>query len=109
MCGFDFIDLDLISISSTSLHRSVNYVHLSASFEQYPLRMSARTDAEADAVQETTGITPESLTTKLSHKLEASHVDISDLSGSPPCVSLLPAFDDLMSFGKVAAAKCSKR
>ena len=48
---------------------------------QYNFNMSARTDAEAEQNQASSGITPEDLTTKLSHKLEASHVDISDLSG----------------------------
>jgi stress-induced morphogen len=44
--------------------------------------MSARTDEEAAQVQASSGITPESLSTTLKSKLEASHVDISDLSGT---------------------------
>ena len=44
--------------------------------------MSARTDEEASQVQASSGITPESLSTTLKSKLEASHVDISDLSGT---------------------------
>ena len=44
--------------------------------------MSARTDEEASQVQASSGITPESLSTTLQSKLEASHVDISDLSGT---------------------------
>lgn len=45
--------------------------------------MSARTDAEALETQSETGITPETLSATLREKLEASHVDISDLSGTP--------------------------
>lgn len=44
--------------------------------------MSARTDAEAEQTQESTGITPDTLGATLKEKLEASHVDISDLSGT---------------------------
>ena len=44
--------------------------------------MSARTDEEASQVQASSGVTPESLSTTLKSKLGASHVDISDLSGT---------------------------
>jgi len=43
--------------------------------------MSARTDAEAEANQNTSGITPSSIQATLKDKLEAQHVDIADLSG----------------------------
>ncbi|KAK1050721.1 hypothetical protein LTR74_016974 [Friedmanniomyces endolithicus] len=43
--------------------------------------MSARTDHEAEKTQATTGVTPSTLSATLKHKLEASHVDIQDLSG----------------------------
>lgn len=43
--------------------------------------MSARTDVEAEQSQAATGITPDTLSATLKEKLEASHVDISDLSG----------------------------
>lgn len=43
--------------------------------------MSARTDAEAEQNQLSSGITPDTLTIKLKEKLDASHVDIADLSG----------------------------
>ncbi|CAK4002694.1 bola domain-containing [Lecanosticta acicola] len=43
--------------------------------------MSARTDAEAEQNQLSSGITPDTLETTLRDKLEASHVDIADLSG----------------------------
>lgn len=43
--------------------------------------MSARTDAEAEANQNTSGVTPETIQTTLKEKLEAQHVDIADLSG----------------------------
>ena len=43
--------------------------------------MSARTDQEAVDTQMSTGITPDTLGATLKEKLEAIHVDISDLSG----------------------------
>ncbi|KAK5695597.1 hypothetical protein LTR17_024548 [Elasticomyces elasticus] len=43
--------------------------------------MSARTDVEAQETQATTGVTPDTLGATLKEKLEASHVDIQDLSG----------------------------
>jgi len=43
--------------------------------------MSARTDTEAASNQASSGITPDSLGATLREKLEASHVDIQDLSG----------------------------
>ncbi|KAF2152759.1 bola-like protein [Myriangium duriaei CBS 260.36] len=43
--------------------------------------MSARTDAEATAVQSTTGITPDTLKSTLLERLGATHVEIEDLSG----------------------------
>lgn len=46
--------------------------------------MSARTDEEAEQVPASSGVTPESLSTTLKSKLEAEHVDISDLSGTVP-------------------------
>jgi len=49
--------------------------------------MSARTDTEAAATQASTGITPDTLKSKLIEKLEAAHVDIEDLSGMPCCGS----------------------
>lgn len=44
-------------------------------------KMSARTDAEAEQNQHTSGITPDTLSTTLKEKLDAVHVDIVDLSG----------------------------
>lgn len=43
--------------------------------------MSARTDAEATNNQASSGVTPDTLKATLEQKLEASHVDIVDLSG----------------------------
>ncbi|EGP86700.1 unnamed protein product [Zymoseptoria tritici ST99CH_3D1] len=43
--------------------------------------MSARTDAEAEQNQITSGVTPDTLTSSLKEKLEATHVEIMDLSG----------------------------
>lgn len=44
--------------------------------------MSARTDTEATQVQNSTGITPEHLKETLVRKLDASHVQIQDMSGT---------------------------
>ena len=46
--------------------------------------MSARTDTEAAQNQASTGVTPATLKATLEHKLEASQVDIEDLSGEYP-------------------------
>lgn len=43
--------------------------------------MSARTDTEASSNQASSGITPDTLGATLREKLEASHVDVQDLSG----------------------------
>ncbi|MCJ1297331.1 hypothetical protein MMC08_000117 [Hypocenomyce scalaris] len=43
--------------------------------------MSAETDTQAAAVANSSGITPASLKTTLTGKLEAQHVDIDDISG----------------------------
>lgn len=43
--------------------------------------MSARTDVEATETQNSTGITPDTLSQTLKSKLDAAHVEISDLSG----------------------------
>ena len=52
--------------------------------------MSARTDTEAVQTQASTGITPETLKSTLAQKLDASHVDIEDLSGTPiPSLSIV--------------------
>ena len=47
-------------------------------------RMSARTDTEASSNQASSGVTPDTLGATLREKLEASHVDIQDLSGKSP-------------------------
>lgn len=43
--------------------------------------MSARTDTEATQNQISSGVTPNALKATLTQKLEATHVDIEDLSG----------------------------
>jgi len=43
--------------------------------------MSARTDTEATQNQASSGVTPNTLKATLTQKLEATHVDIEDLSG----------------------------
>lgn len=68
-------------------------------------KMSARTDAEAEQNQLSSGITPDTLTTKLKEKLDASHVDISDLSGTQ--FHLIRSFCALTLL-QVAVARCSK-
>ena len=44
--------------------------------------MSARTDAEATNVQVTSGVTMEGIKKKLEDGLDATHVEIEDLSGT---------------------------
>ena len=44
--------------------------------------MSARTDAEATNVQVTSGVTMEGIKKKLEAGLDATHVEIEDLSGT---------------------------
>ena len=44
--------------------------------------MSASKDEEVTATQNATGVTPEILKDKLEKELEATHVEIQDLSGS---------------------------
>jgi hypothetical protein len=48
---------------------------------QHIHKMSARTDTEATQNQLSSGITADSLGEALKTRLEASHVDIQDLSG----------------------------
>ena len=45
--------------------------------------MSANTDVQAEQVQASTGVTPDTLGATLKEKLGASYVDIADLSGTP--------------------------
>lgn len=42
---------------------------------------AAETDTEAAAIANSSGITPQTLSATLREKLEASHVDINDISG----------------------------
>ena len=54
---------------------------------------AAETDTQASSIASTSGITPSSLQKTLTEKLQASHVDIEDMSGthSPiPSLSLFP-------------------
>ena len=44
---------------------------------------AAETDTQAAQAANISGITPASLTTTLTEKLEAKHVDINDISGGP--------------------------
>ena len=44
--------------------------------------MSTSKDEEATATENATGVTPEMLKEKLEKELEATHVEIQDLSGS---------------------------
>lgn len=46
-----------------------------------PQNMSARTDTEAAQVAATSGVTIDGLKKKLEEKLEATHVEIEDMSG----------------------------
>lgn len=49
--------------------------------------MSARTDDEAARTAASSGVTPDGIKQKLVEKLEATHVDIEDLSGELPVYS----------------------
>jgi hypothetical protein len=49
--------------------------------------MSAQTDSGAADVQASSGVTAETLKTKITEQLEATHVEVEDLSGE---YSLLP-------------------
>ena len=49
---------------------------------------AAETDTQASTIAHSSGITPSSLQKTLTEKLEASHVDIEDMSGTSP--PLLP-------------------
>lgn len=48
--------------------------------------MTARTEAEAEQMQNRSGVTPQSLETTLREKLDASHVEIVDMSGACLCI-----------------------
>lgn len=48
---------------------------------------AAETDTQAEIVANTSGITPDSLKATLKEKLQASHVDINDMSGEAPAFS----------------------
>jgi hypothetical protein len=71
--------------------------------------MSARTDSEAAEVQASSGVTAETLKTKITEQLEATHVEVEDLSGKD---SLVPCkIVSQISFADViqaAVAKCTK-
>lgn len=51
---------------------------------------AAETDTQAENVANTSGITPDSLKATLKEKLQASHVDINDMSGEAPAFSPPP-------------------
>lgn len=44
---------------------------------------AAETDTEAAAVANTSGITTQSISNTLKEKIQAQHVDIEDMSGTP--------------------------
>lgn len=54
---------------------------------------AAETDTQAAAAANTSGITPDSISATLKEKLDASHVDINDISGTtPPLCSFASLF-----------------
>jgi hypothetical protein len=69
--------------------------------------MSARTDEEATNAQNATGITPESLKEKLEKELEATHVEIQDISGTESIAHLHWNFHADHS-SQVVVGRCSK-
>ena len=48
---------------------------------------AAETDTQAESVANTSGITPDTLKATLMEKLQASHVDINDMSGKAKILS----------------------
>lgn len=66
---------------TTLLLRRPSHIPLTPRFHS-STPMAAPTDTQAEAVQSTTGITPESLAQTLREQLEATHVQIEDISGS---------------------------
>ena len=59
----------------------------SASRTYAKMASAAETDTQAEIVANTSGITPDSLKATLKEKLQASHVDINDMSGEAPAFS----------------------
>jgi hypothetical protein len=51
---------------------------------------AAETDTQAAAAANTSGITPDSISATLKEKLDASHVDINDISGTHRPSARLP-------------------
>lgn len=64
-------------------HSSTSIRTFTSTTPQHGTPMAAETDTQAESIQNTTGITPSSLTEALksSPALNASHVDIQDISG----------------------------
>lgn len=98
-------------LGSELLIRSKSCSHALSTPVQYAVTMSARTDVEAEANQNTSGVTPDTLQSTLKEKLEAQHVEIADLSGNPavhdfPTVRL--SLTRHIHVCQVAAAKCLK-
>lgn len=76
------IDRDVIANTPPpAIHLSNCAESITAYLTPKSTAMSARTDVEASQNQASSGITPDSLKTTLQQKLEATHVDIEDLSG----------------------------
>ena len=70
---------------------------------------AAETDAQAEKVANTSGITTESLQKTITEKLEAKHVDIEDMSGKSnvPLISTKLTVCDADHY-QAAVAKCFK-
>lgn len=64
--------------SSIAINQSDSNFDINSTFTN----MSARTDVEAEQMQNSSGVTPQSLEATLREKLEASHVEIVDMSGT---------------------------
>ena len=64
-----------------SAQRLINLRPLTKSYANMNAPSAAETDAQAETVANTSGITTESLQKTITEKLEAKHVDIEDMSG----------------------------
>lgn len=92
--------------SSSDVGETKKYRVYRIGHQRHPI-MSARTDTEAATTQATTGVTPESLRQTLITQLDATHVDIEDMSGK----LLKPNLEHVqLAHGlfQEAVVKCSK-
>jgi hypothetical protein len=71
---------------------------------QNPAIMSARTDDEAARNAASSGVTPEAIKQKLVENLGATHVEIEDMSGMLPIITMICISLLVSSFANLAVA-----